>query len=152
MYLFWIEFICLFFCSIMHEKDFDQWSNEKKNIHYKKDNKNFYPKIREVFYAKIGVNIGFESDGKSEFMRPVLILSKIGSLYWAVPLTSKYKQNFFHHELQSISFSNIEHSLIMLSQSRIIDKRRLVESLGMVSKEEFQCIQKKMKSMYFPSL
>lgn len=39
----------------------------------------------------------------------------------------------------------------MLSQARIIDEKRFEESIGTVSKTEFKEIQKKMKSMYFPS-
>lgn len=135
----------------MHQKDFQHWGIEKEKINSQDYDTHFYPKVREIFYAKLGINIGFEADGKKEFIRPILILAKIGSLYWIVPMTSKLKNNFFHHEITSISFPEVEHSVIMLSQSRIIDKKRLMESLGMISKDEFTLIQKKMKSMYFPS-
>ncbi len=133
-------------------KEFDIWNKEKKELHMSEEIE-IYPKPRHIWYAKFGVNIGSESDGKAEFLRPVLVLSKIGSLYWVVPLTSKFKENIFHHTLESVKFEKIEYSLIMLSQARIIDKKRFQERIGkMVSKEEFSEIQKKMKSLYFPSI
>lgn len=85
----------------MYQKNFSQWSNKKEDIHNTKVS-SFSPRIREIVYAKMGINIVYESDGKKNFIRPVLILSKVGSLYWVVPLTSKLKENFFHHTLKSV--------------------------------------------------
>lgn len=82
-------------------KNFSEWAFEKKHIHESKPNK-IFPKIRHIWYAKIGVNIGNEADGKKEFVRPVLVLAKIGSLYWVAPLTSRFKDNIFHHPLTSV--------------------------------------------------
>lgn len=60
----------------MYIKDFDGWNKEKQTIHNKK-HKQFYPKTRQVWYTKLGVNVGYEADGKAEYTRPVLIIKKI---------------------------------------------------------------------------
>lgn len=135
----------------LHYKGFNEWNTEKQEINSGKYDREFYPKVRSIWYAKLGINIGFESDGKKEFKRPVLILAKIGSLYWIVPLTSQVKENIFHHTLTSVKFKKITNSVLMLSQARIIDKRRLISEIGIISKNEFNIIQKKMKGLYFSS-
>lgn len=57
-------------------KNFDQRNELKKNIHRKRSK--FYIKHREIRYAHVGVNVGFEEDGKgSDFKRPVLVLKKV---------------------------------------------------------------------------
>ena len=139
-----------------YHKKFEEWGKEKKELHHAEipvdeNGEKFSPRMREIIYAKLGVNIGFESDGKKGFTRPVLILAKIGSLYWVAPLTSKLKENFFHHTLTSVNFKNIENSVVMLSQARVIDGKRFKESIGKISRGEFFEIQKKMKNIYFPS-
>jgi len=84
-------------------------------------------------------------------LRPAIVLSKIGSLYWIAPLTTKLKQNIFYHLITSIEFENIENSIIILSQARVIDKKRFQNEIGIIKKDEFKIIQKKMKKLYFPS-
>lgn len=134
----------------MYYKDFDKWNIEKQSLHNKVE-VFIFPKIRHIYYVKFGINIGFESDGKSSFLRPAIVLSKIGSLYWIAPLTTKLKQNIFYHLITSIEFENIENSIIILSQARVIDKKRFQNEIGIIKKDEFKIIQKKMKKLYFPS-
>ena len=134
-----------------YQKNFDQWSKNKQLIQ-ELDTPKIYPKIRHIWYAKIGINIGFEADGKDEFLRPVLVLAKIVTLYGVAPLTSKFKEDKFHYELTSVSFKQIDHSLVMLSQAKIIDKKRFQERINIISVEEYNIIQKKMKKLYFSSL
>ncbi len=131
-----------------HIKNFNNWGIEKEKI----NNEylyNFSPRPREIIFTKWGINIGFESDGKKNFLRPVLVLKKIGSLYWVVPLTSKLKENMFHYRLQSVSFDAVENSMIMLSQARVIDEKRFIRKIGEVSWKEYKEIQKKIKNLYF---
>lgn len=47
---------------------------EKEKINNEASRKNFSPQIGEIFHTKLGVNIGFESDGKGEFMRSIKFL------------------------------------------------------------------------------
>jgi len=73
-------------------KKYDEWNEVKKNI-FKTEN-SVYFKERDVFWASIGVNIGFEQDGKGNiFSRPVLILKKYSkSMFLGVPLSTKMKE------------------------------------------------------------
>ena len=48
-------------------------------------------------------------------MRPVLIISKIGILYFVIPLTSKNKENQYHYQIKSVSF-NQKQTYAILSQ------------------------------------
>lgn len=58
------------------ETQFDNWNNAKKKTHYKENNVGF--KEREIFWARIGQNIGAEEFGKgNEFQRPILIIRKL---------------------------------------------------------------------------
>ncbi len=126
---------------------FDQWNNEKKHI----DGLSLcvFAKPRDVCYIKLGYNIWFEENGKREFLRPVLIINKIGSLYFVIPLTSKVKDNRYHYKLVSVLFNN-KYSFLILSQGRIIDGRRLIEKVAKCDSEEFKYIKKILRNMYFP--
>ena len=54
-------------------KDFDNWNILKKRIDFQKNT--FLPRAGEVCLCVMGINIGFESNGKNDnFVRPVLIL------------------------------------------------------------------------------
>ena len=54
-------------------KDFDKWNKKKKEINY--SIQNILPKIREVWWLSIGLNVGVEEDGKNNnFKRPVLVI------------------------------------------------------------------------------
>ena len=55
---------------------FDEWNNDKKVIH-KEELPEFFVNEREIWYTKLGINIGNESNGKKEFRRPVLVLRKV---------------------------------------------------------------------------
>ena len=93
----------------------------------------------------------FEADGKWEYTRPMLVVQKIGSLFWCVPMTSKQKDNTFHYKISRFCFQWIQ-SYLMLSQARVIDKRRFHEMLWYVSVEEFKTIKKLLGAMYLPEV
>lgn len=131
---------------MIYIKNFDWRLDEKKKIHV--TDRNFFPKQRQIWYAKLGVNVWHEADWKWEFTRPVLILKIIWSLLRCIPLTSQEKEWYFYYNLQSFVYNN-KKSTAMLSQCRIIDRKRLEEMLWYVSEEELQSIQKALKSMYF---
>lgn len=139
---------------ILYQKKFTEWGNEKKKIHNKK-NEEFYVNTREIWYVKMGVNIGFESDGKGEFIRPVLVLKKIGNLFLTLALTSKGKDgHFLYQKLKEVSFlegydAKKDSSYAILSQVKVMDKKRFEDRMGYVSKNEFAEIQKKLKKIMF---
>ena len=58
---------------MLNSKDFDGWIVKKKEYHYRDS---LPPKFKErdIWWVSIGVNIGYEEDGKHEkYLRPVLI-------------------------------------------------------------------------------
>jgi hypothetical protein len=59
------------------QKDFDKWHNKKKKLDKNKIDYNFFYHEREIWWSSIGLNIGVETNGKSDhFERPVLIVKK----------------------------------------------------------------------------
>lgn len=53
------------------QKDFEVWTKIKKESHLKENRILF--KERDVWWCRLGVNIGDEEDGKGDsFLRPVL--------------------------------------------------------------------------------
>lgn len=68
--------------SKVYVKEFDKWIKKKKNLHEQASNP---PHIneRDVWWTSIGVNVGFEEDGKNEnFVRPVLVVKSLITKYF----------------------------------------------------------------------
>lgn len=60
----------------------------------------------------MGKNVGYEEDGKTDFLRPVLVLKKVGNLFFTVALTSRGKvDSYFYHKLEATNFNenNLTH-------------------------------------------
>ena len=126
---------------------FDEWNEEKKGIHQKNIEK-LYLSPRDVWYIKMGMNIGNEQNGKWEFRRPVLIIRRIGNMYFCVPLTTQWKEeNFFYLPLET-QFE-WKKSWILVSQWRVFDKKRFTELLGVIQPQEFYAIKKSLRNIYF---
>lgn len=129
---------------------FDNWNRQKKQLHYG-ELPEFYVNQREIWYTKMGQNIGFEQNGKRNFERPVLVLKKVGNLFFVVALTSKGdSDNRFYHKFTDLKLHNpryLESSYAILSQVKAMDKRRFLERAGYVSKKEFNLIKEKLKAL-----
>ncbi len=131
---------------------FDSWNNEKKQIQIKSLPENFYINKREIWFVKMGINLGFEENGKDQFLRPVLVLKKIGNLFFTVALTSKGKENNFYHKFSQIELHNPKYqdsSYAILSQVKVMDKKRFFENIGTVAQDEFEIIKQKLRTMLF---
>jgi mRNA interferase MazF len=126
------------------EKQFDVWNNLKKNIDSSKKPEEFYFREREVWWCSLGVNIGFEEDGKNEnFERPVLILKKFNKyVLWILPLTRSFKNNDYYYRVLQ---GNEEDSVVILSQIRLISNKRLLRKMRMIGLVEFEDIKNKVK-------
>ena len=122
---------------------FNNWNKLKQKIH-NTHQKTFYVKQREVWYINMWVNIWAEENWKKDdFRRPVLVLKKIWSLYLCVAMTTKWKDNnFFYHKYK-------EKSYIILSQVKTIDRKRFLDKIDIINKEEFAKITKKLKTIWF---
>ena len=85
------------------QKEFDKWNNRKKVID-EKDMKDIFFREKEVWWCHLGLNVGYEQDGKhEEFKRPVLIFKKFNAeTFWALPLTTKNKKGKYYFKLGEI--------------------------------------------------
>ena len=78
-------------------ENFDKWNEVKKRTHATPRKIGF--KEREIFWTRIGYNIGSEEYGKgNEFQRPVIIIKKLTSdLFFGIPLSTVLKEGEFFH-------------------------------------------------------
>ncbi|MCX6752237.1 MAG: type II toxin-antitoxin system PemK/MazF family toxin [Candidatus Nomurabacteria bacterium] len=125
-------------------KDFDAWNTKKKIIDQKETSDHVFFAEREIWWGSLGLNIGYEQDGKNEnFERPLLLIKKFNrDIVLAVPLTSVAKNNKFHHKLKSSG------SFVILSQMRLISTKRLLRRVEKITDSEFEEIISKIKSLF----
>jgi len=124
------------------EIDFDNWNKVKKRANKHIIYRGF--KEREIFNAYIGKNIGFEQNGTGDkSIRPVIILKKFNkSLFYAIPLSTTEKRNQYYFEFE---FIENKKSVAILSQMRILDSKRLLNKIGMINKDDFKELKKRIK-------
>jgi len=124
------------------QKDFDKWNDLKKNINLSKKDKNFFYKEREVWWCSLGLNIGFEQDGKGDnFSRPVLIIKGFSKeVFLCIPLTTKNKEGKYY---SNISLGDDVARKVILSQIRLVDSKRLQNKITTINKVEFKEIKQK---------
>lgn len=126
-------------------KEFDKWNIIKKKIDINYKYTPIY-KERQIRWCRLGINIGFEQDGKGQsFSRPVLIIRSFNKrICWITPLTKTQNKNKY---LIPITYSNNKKAKIIISQIRLIDTKRLDKLIGMVDKISFQKIKKSIKDL-----
>lgn len=141
-----------------YTKDFLWWNIEKQKVHewwyLPKNGSKRFTNEREIWNTKRWINIGNETDWKWKYLRPVLILKNIWSLCLVAPLTTKgpaidHPASHLYHKITSINFENCE-SFVMLSQIKMIDKKRCIKNMKTMDQEEFKCIKNLLRDMYFP--
>jgi mRNA interferase MazF len=127
-----------------HGKDFDAWNAVKQRTHAEQSR--LYT-VREIWWCRLGVNIGTEQDGKGEwYVRPCVILRGFGpDACLVVPLTTSKRE----HPLRvDVGLVEGMHARANLSQLRTVDTRRLEEKIGFLDKDAFAAIRKALKKMF----
>ncbi len=128
----------------MH-KDFDAWNKEKKKTN---DNQSYLPLYheREIRWCRFGLNIGFEQDGTGRsYSRPALILKGFSRhVCLVVPLTTSTKKNKYYIPIGTVAGKDAS---VIISQLRLIDTRRLDQSIVTMDKAMFEPIRKAVKDM-----
>jgi mRNA interferase MazF len=124
-------------------KDFASWNNRKIDINDNGTNKYYHP--RDIWWCSLGLNIGFEQDGKDqEFQRPVLILKGISDkTCLIIPLTTSLHVHKYRYPLGEVTGKK---STAILSQMRVIDTKRLINKIGVLDKEKFTNIKKAIRT------
>ncbi len=118
------------------QKDFDKWNEYKKVI--ENDRRIIDVHEREIWWCKIGVNIGSEQDSYSgDFSRPILIVKKFTrTIFWAIPFTRQVRneQFRFHYTLRDVKTDGL------LPHLRSLDSRRLGKKIGIMSTVDFNAL------------
>ena len=122
-------------------KKFDNWNDVKKSIEAKSQIAGF--KEREIYWANIGENVGYEQCGKGDdFTRPVLVVKKFSkTMFFGVPLSTQPKEGSFYFEF---CFIENQISTALLVQAKMYDVKRLDKKIGMIKKDDFE----KLKSQF----
>src|SRR3989338_2807129 len=128
------------------QKDFDKWNKVKRLTHMRGDIVELFFYEREVWWCRLGANVGFEQDGKGEhFQRPVLVLKKLNQFdMFAVPLTTNVKKNKYF--VPFVGPDGLQRAAIT-SQLRRLDIKRLTEKLFTVSENDFRSIKKAVSAL-----
>lgn len=116
------------------QKDYTAWHQIKTSVNNTGHRAYFHEK--EVWFCNLGLNIGYEEDGKGKnLLRPVIILRKFNKLiFLAIPLTSQQKEGCFYH---TFFLNPTTRDTALLSQVRILDSKRLKYKIGHVPLNDF---------------
>lgn len=128
------------------EKDFDSWNEKQKIIDLKEDR--LYFKDGEIWWVHLGMNIGNESNGKTnQYLRPAIILKKYNMYsFLAIPLTTSPIRNNYRVSIGKIL--NKEAST-NLSQLRYLDSKRLAKKICTMDRCKFSEIKEKVSEINF---
>ena len=127
----------------MENKKYDEWNILKKRINcYRNLN---HPKIREIWWVNLGLNIGSEIYGKGiKYIRPVLVLKVNNTNFIGIPISSKIRKDEGRITIKTLD--NRYHSVIF-NQIKVFDNKRLINRKYILSKNKFKKIIRKFKNM-----
>jgi mRNA-degrading endonuclease toxin of MazEF toxin-antitoxin module len=133
-----------------YKKDFDGWHEEKKLIEAGTPSHGgatgHHYKAREVWWCSLGTNVGEEHDGTGDnYDRPVLVLMgfTINSCL-IVPLTTSLRD---HRLRPSVGIVGGKAARALLSQIRVIDRKRLIKKIQYLDQTIFDATIKAVKDM-----
>lgn len=129
------------------DSQYNNWNEIKITI----ENENIIVgfKERDIFYMNMGKNIGFEQDGKGEnFVRPVVIIKGFNkNMFFGIPLSTKIKEGKFYYKFQFQKKDELVENIALLSQMRLFSTKRLLNKIGVISKEDFESLKNEFKSL-----
>lgn len=125
-------------------KDFDSWNIRKQSLNNTLFNPPYF-KEKEIWWLSIGINIGYEEDGKHRnFSRPILIIKKFNkNIFLGVPLSTKLKVNPYYIKI------SIQSRIVsaMISQLRVFSSKRMLNKMGEVDKKDFCVVVRSVKDL-----
>ena len=129
------------------DSQYNNWNEIKIAIEYENIIVGF--KERDIFYMSMGKNIGFEQDGKGEnFVRPVVIIKGFNkNMFFGIPLSTKMKEGKFYYKFQFQKKDELVENIALLSQMRLFSTKRLLNKIGVISKEDFESLKNEFKSL-----
>ena len=130
------------------QNDFDRWNSIKKATDAADEDARLFYREGEIWWVRLGKNIGYELDGKSrEFTRPVIVIKKYNQYsFLALPLTTAQKSNPYR---LPIGIVGGKQAFATLSQLRNIDSKRLVMKITHVEQVVLDVIKKEASRVNF---
>jgi mRNA-degrading endonuclease toxin of MazEF toxin-antitoxin module len=121
------------------EKEFDRWNELKKQVDAAESLPLYH--AREIWWAHLGVNVGYEQDGTGpSYERPILIIRGFSPhVCLVVPPTTSKKRDRFYITVGSVEGKS---AAAIVSQIRLIDTRRLINKVGTLERSHFDPIRK----------
>jgi mRNA interferase MazF len=128
------------------EKDFDAWNIKKKAID--SDLPGIFCHQREIWWCSLGINVGFEEDGKgNRFSRPVVVIRGFNErIFIGVVLTTQKKDGDFYFPLGMVGDKE---SFAILSQIRLIDTKRLIRKIVVLDTTIFKELKNALQRTLF---
>lgn len=129
-----------------YNKDFDGWNSKKKEINSKFHKPPMF-KERDIWWVSVGINVGFEEDGKHEkFIRPVLVVKKFNRmLFLGVPMSTKMKDNQYYLPV-TIQDKTVS---VLISQIRVFSALRIEDKLGELDINDYERVVTNLKEKLF---
>ncbi|MBP9732451.1 MAG: type II toxin-antitoxin system PemK/MazF family toxin [Candidatus Magasanikbacteria bacterium] len=129
-------------------EQFFVWTKKKIRHHVESSEKEKYFREKEIWWAALGKNVGYEIDGKHKlFERPVLILKKYSKdMCFVVPLSSQIKDPvpWFQHVIETGEGM----SAVNLTQGRSISKKRLLRKMMILNSGAYDAIINKFVTQF----
>ena len=127
------------------EKKFDLWNEKKKEAN--RSERLIFAE-REIWFCRLGINVGFEQDGVGEeFFRPVVVLKKLNdATFIAIPLTRTPRSGKYYAPV--IDAHGVSYA--MLAQVRMIDARRLAYKSRTMAEAAFRDLESKFNALFKP--
>jgi len=126
-------------------QEYDKWNEIKKET--QKDKKIRLYKERDIFFIKMGQNIGYEQNGKGEnFVRPIVILKRITKdMFIGVPLSSQIKVGSWFYAFEFTTKDKISQNIAIIPQLKMYSTQRLLNKIGVMNKVNFDELKKEIK-------
>lgn len=128
----------------VYTKDFDGWIVKKKEYHYQPKLPPMF-KERDIWWVSVGINVGYEEDGKHEkYIRPVLVLKKFSrDLFLGVPMSTKIKDNRYYIGV-TVGGSVVS---TLISQIRVFSAKRMQDKLAELDSNDFKKVKSEVIKM-----
>jgi mRNA interferase MazF len=128
------------------EKDFNGWILKKKKI--ESDLPWIFCHRREIWWCSLGINVGFEEDGKGKrFSRPVVVIRGFNEkIFIGVVLTTQKKSGDFYFPLGVVGDKE---AYAILSQIRLIDTKRLIRKIAVLDEAIFEELKNALQGTLF---
>ena len=86
-------------------------------------------KQRDIFFIKMGENIGNEQNGKgANFVRPIVVLKKITKdMFIGIPLSTQIKSGSWFYQFEFKSKDKISKNIAIIPQVKMFSSQRLLK-------------------------